>query len=87
MESEEIQNQFGKIVAEFKIPRVGWEMDNVGWICESRSKNNVRGNPVKLIILTNHGVPYIAKKAELEQIIYNLTKNVKDIQTAFKLMK
>lgn len=84
---EEIENQFGPIVAEFKIPRVGWEMDGVGWICESKTKRNVKGEPVKIIVLTSHNEPYIAKKSDLERIINNLTKSLKEIQTAFRLTK
>lgn len=60
MSKQEIEAKFGPVLLEFPICRIAWEMDAKGWITKGANNNQ--------LILTDHGQPYIAQLAELQEI-------------------
>lgn len=82
MEKEQIENEFGKVIKEFSIPHLNWDMDGKGWICESKTKKDFFGKNKEILILTNHGAPYIATKTELKKQIKILSKYIHGMESA-----
>lgn len=54
-----------KLLHTFKVARLGWEMDNEGFVVENERLG------MKFIILTNHGTPYFADRNEVMSQIQN----------------
>ena len=48
-----------KVLAEFEVMHIGWEMDNLGWIIET-------GAGLRLYVTTNHGRPAVWPAIELQ---------------------
>jgi hypothetical protein len=74
---KKIEEQYGKVVFEFQLLHAGWELDDKGWIVERGKK--------RFIVLTNHGVTYVAKKNELKAKIKEYSKAIKQTEKALKL--
>lgn len=76
MEDDKIEKKYGKIVLKFDTFHPGWDMDTIGYICESKGK--------KKIILTNHGSPYEAKEKEILQMMDNVCKTLNTLTNVIK---
>ena len=73
-----IQDVEYRTVFMFSIPRVGWEMDNTGYVV-------VVGNSHR-VVLTSHGHAYFAADTELAEHIALLEQTVYDMKEAQKLV-
>lgn len=71
--------KFGKILAKFPILHHGWEGDCYGYVVEKESK--------KLIIMTDHGVPYISDEDEINSKLSEYQNVIKNTQEALCLLK
>ena len=69
----------GRIIYEFEVLHTAWELDYKGWIVESGKDRK--------IILTNHGVTYVAKKSDLKKKIQEYSEAIKETEEALKLLK
>ena len=69
----------GRIIYEFEVLHTAWELDYKGWVVESSG--------VRKLILTNHGVTYVAKKSDLKKKIQEYNKTIKGTEKALKLLK
>ena len=70
--------KFGKIIHQFDIPRVEWEIDSKGWICDGEDGKRV-------IVLSNHNELYVASHEELIAELDSLSDASKDINRALML--
>lgn len=50
-----------RVVLKFPVLHAGWELDNDGWLIE-------RSGGEKVIVLTSHNSPYVAKADELQEL-------------------
>lgn len=50
-----------RVVLKFPVFHAGWELDNDGWLVE-------RSGGERVIVLTNHNSPYVAKAEELQEL-------------------
>jgi rhamnose utilization protein RhaD (predicted bifunctional aldolase and dehydrogenase) len=76
---EKIENKYGKVVFEFPILHSGWDLDSIGYVVDN--------NGSKILILTNHGVDYMADPYELETKIAEYQKTIMQTQKALTLLK
>ena len=74
-----IEPKFGKILTQFPVLHHGWEGDCYGYIVQKDSK--------KLIIMTDHGVPYISDETELNSKIFEYQNGIKEIEKALHFLK
>jgi hypothetical protein len=74
-----IEEKYGKIVFEFPILHENWENDQVGYVVDN--------NGSKMLILTNHGVDYIADSFELDIKIAEYQKIIMETKKALTLLK
>lgn len=79
MQPIEIGEQVYTPITSFDFAHVGWESDAIGWIA-----TDPHGN--KVIVLTNHGQPYIAPREELANQIAWYKKLVDSTQQALDLL-
>lgn len=66
-----------KVVFMFSIPRVGWEMDNTGYV--------VTDGKAHRLVMTSHGSAYFPKDSELSEHIAALEQVVYDMKEARNL--
>lgn len=76
---QNIEKTFGKIVSKFNILNHCWEGDGHGYIVENDGK--------KILILTNHGNPYIGTISELNLKISEYKTIIQETERAIFLLK
>jgi hypothetical protein len=74
-----IEEKYGKIVFEFPILHDNWEGDHIGYVVDNSGS--------KMLILTNHGVDYMADPDELEIKIAEYQKIIMQTKKALTLLK
>jgi len=74
-----IEPKFGKILARFPVLHHDWEGDGYGYVVEQDYK--------KLIVLTDHGVPYISNEEELQSKMSEYKSATEKTQEAIDLLK
>jgi hypothetical protein len=79
MNVKKIENKYGKIVFEFSILHDNWEGDHIGYVVDNGGS--------KILILTNHGVDYMADPYELEMKIAEYQNTIMQTKKALTLLK
>ena len=64
---------------QFSVLHEGWECDYIGYVCKNDRGENV-------LVLTNHGQPYIANKQELKDKIEEYKKVIKESEDSLSLL-
>jgi hypothetical protein len=67
-----------KVLKEFGVMHIGWEMDNRGFVVEGEGKNEV--------VLTNHNRPYFADRKELREMVERYEMVIKGTVEAIGLL-
>lgn len=70
----------GKIIYQFSVLHLGWEMDNTAWVIQKPDKS-------RKLIFTNHGSPYETDIAELVNKIQEYEKVTKEILAAITILQ
>lgn len=70
-----------KPLYEFTVLHPGWELDRYGWICGDQFLGGTL-----LLVLTNHGSPYIADIKELETMYDKLCAYSMQHETALRIL-
>lgn len=70
-----------RILFTFTVLHAGWEFDYTGWIVEIAKSGK------RKIVLTTHGSPYFATKADLLKRQRTYKAAADDIQTALETLK
>lgn len=69
-----------KKIYEFPVMWSGWELDNKGWVA-------LDDNGKRVIVLTNHGVEYIASNDELHEKIKSYTATIEATEKALEIVR
>lgn len=67
-------------ILEFPVLFAGWEMDSKGWIAELNTDKS------KVLVLTNHGVEYLADRSELQARIREYQRVINKSEEALDLL-
>ena len=70
----------GKILFEFSVAHAGWELDAKGWIVEMPDGE-------RRLVLTNHEVPYFAKKHELDDLLTRYRGFIAETKKAARFLR
>ena len=76
---QNIEKTFGKIISKINILHHCWEGDGHGYVVEKEGK--------KILVLTNHGNPYIATISELNLKITEYKTVIQETERAIFLLK
>jgi hypothetical protein len=69
-----------KIIHTFPVYHRGWELDSKGWVKEC-------ADGTRILVMTTHDAPYVARPAVLENMIAEYQRTVADCKLALKLLK
>lgn len=78
LERIEKANINGKFVYGFSILHSAWEHDYKGWILEENGK--------KKLVLTNHEIPYVAKRQELLDLMDKYQQAMNETRQALRVL-
>jgi hypothetical protein len=67
------------VICTFPIPRIGWEMDNEGYIVQFDETR-------RRLVMTSHGTPYFAEESELTDQIKELEATIEEMTVACDLI-
>jgi len=82
-EMNEVEGLLGykpTVLFEFRRAFPAWECDSKGWVIMDK-------NGKKIVILTNHGSPYIGTKKEIKNDIARYEELINDAEEALNTLK
>lgn len=65
------------VVSTFKVLHAGWESDNTGYVVMKGDKH--------AIVLTSHGVPYLADQKEMDEHIKETDESLTSLRHAYAM--